>query len=165
MKEKSFEGTTRVEAEQRAADWIKSQRGIRIATGNGTVTKPPGTVPSQNHLEPHALPIVDDRRRIRPGLKLGYRLVRQSPITRRRAAEGKPAQQDARGIAADHDKPDLACRRAGALEGPRRCLPPRCWRWRACRDFDRRAGLPGTVKRTRLMARAADRAPGARGHG
>ena len=48
MKEKSFEGTTRAEAEQRAADWIKSQRGIRItnrrsiiATGNGTVTKPP----------------------------------------------------------------------------------------------------------------------------
>jgi hypothetical protein len=47
MKEKSFEGTTRAEAEQRAADWIKSQRGIRvtnrraIATGGGTATKPP----------------------------------------------------------------------------------------------------------------------------
>jgi hypothetical protein len=47
MKEKSFEGTTRAEAEQRAADWIKSQRGIRvtnrraIATGSGAVTKPP----------------------------------------------------------------------------------------------------------------------------
>jgi hypothetical protein len=47
IREKSFEGTTRGEAEQLATDWIKSQRGIRvtnrraIATGSGTVTKPP----------------------------------------------------------------------------------------------------------------------------
>jgi hypothetical protein len=47
MNEKSFEGTTREEAEQRATDWLKSQRGIRItnrrsiiAIGDGTVTKP-----------------------------------------------------------------------------------------------------------------------------
>jgi hypothetical protein len=47
MKEKSFEGTTRKEAEQHATDWLKSQRGIRITNrrsiigiGDGTVTKP-----------------------------------------------------------------------------------------------------------------------------
>jgi hypothetical protein len=47
MKEKSFEGTTRDEAEKRAADWLKSQRGIRItnrrsiiAVGEGAATKP-----------------------------------------------------------------------------------------------------------------------------
>jgi hypothetical protein len=78
--------------------------------------------------------------------------VRQTAIARRRAAEGKPAHPAARRIAADHDKPDLACRRAGALEGPRRCLPPRGWRCRACGDCDRRAGLPGADQRTGLMA-------------
>jgi hypothetical protein len=47
MKEKSFEGPTREEAEQRATDWLKSQRGIRItnrrsiiAIGEGAATKP-----------------------------------------------------------------------------------------------------------------------------
>jgi hypothetical protein len=41
MKEKSFEGPTDVEAKQRAEDWIRSQRGIRvtdmcfIGTGGG----------------------------------------------------------------------------------------------------------------------------------
>jgi hypothetical protein len=47
QKEKSFQGTTRDEAERRAADWIKSQRGIRIThrraiivIGDRTVTKP-----------------------------------------------------------------------------------------------------------------------------
>jgi hypothetical protein len=49
MKEKSFEGTTRDEAERRAADWIKSQRGIKvintraIGTGAGSA-KPPTAI-------------------------------------------------------------------------------------------------------------------------
>jgi hypothetical protein len=62
--------------------------------------------------------------------------VWQSAITWRRAAEGKPAQQAARGIAARQDKPDLACRRGGALEGPCGNLPARRWRRPACRDRD-----------------------------
>jgi hypothetical protein len=47
MKEKSFEGATQDEANQRADDWIKSQPGIRvrsrstISTGGGSVAKPP----------------------------------------------------------------------------------------------------------------------------
>ena len=51
LKQKSFEGATRIEAERLAADWIRSQRGIRIthrrATiaigGDGTGTKLPTT--------------------------------------------------------------------------------------------------------------------------
>ena len=53
--------------------------------------------------------------------------------------EGQPAQLSAR--AADHR------RRAGALERSRRCVPPRCWRWRACRDRRRQAGLSGPNER------------------
>jgi hypothetical protein len=47
MKEKSFEGATQDDANQRADDWIKSQPGIRvrsrstISTGGGSVAKPP----------------------------------------------------------------------------------------------------------------------------
>jgi hypothetical protein len=49
MKEKSFEGATQDEAERRAADWIKSQRGIKIintraiGTGAGSA-KPPTAI-------------------------------------------------------------------------------------------------------------------------
>ena len=49
MNKKSFEGATRDEAEHRAADWIKSQRGIKvintraIGTGAGSA-KPPTAI-------------------------------------------------------------------------------------------------------------------------
>ena len=47
MKEKSFEGTTRDEAERRAADWIKTQRGINVTRAIGTSAgsaKPPTAI-------------------------------------------------------------------------------------------------------------------------
>ena len=45
MKEKSFEGTTRDEAERRAADWIKTQRGINVInTRAAGSAKPPTAI-------------------------------------------------------------------------------------------------------------------------
>ena len=38
IREKSFEGTTRGEAEQLATDWIKSQRGIRVTNRRAIAT-------------------------------------------------------------------------------------------------------------------------------
>ena len=38
-------------------------------------------------------------------------------------------------------------RTAGIVEGPRRHLPPRCRRWRACRGRDRGAGLSSILAR------------------
>jgi hypothetical protein len=47
MKEKSFEGATQDEAERRAADWIKTQRGINVTRAIGTSAgsaKPPTAI-------------------------------------------------------------------------------------------------------------------------
>jgi hypothetical protein len=56
--------------------------------------------------------------------------------SRRRAAQGKPAQQAERGLSTRQDKAGLASQYAGIVEGARGCFPPPGRRWRARRGGD-----------------------------